>query len=734
MVPPVLACSPSAGAKPTGSACDGARAARTVSSTAAGSAPGWTCTCQSTATSRDGAGGHGRLRGGEERAEARQQRHRDRHPGRRGGEPRRPAGAPGPRSQSRDHRGVRSGRGPASTQRAVAPSASGRVEPRGDGRVVGRRRPAPRRARRPPSQQHRHTRSRGVPVELAGGLVGEDQPRAAGQHPRDGDPLGLAAGQLLGQRVGQLPERQPVQRGARPARRASASRDPGEQQRQRHVLERRPAPGSGWAPGTPRPTGPGRPAAAAQAGPATAPAGRACPGRPAGAAASTCPTPTARSARSACPAAPRSRPRAPRDRDRAAPRTSGSPRRSAPAADRCPVARRRALRPAVITRAPARRAGRPPGRRPRRTAGLWLATTTATAAARAATQQVEDLGLGRGVELAGRLVGEHHGRVVGQRHRQPGAGRLAAGQLARVGPAPGPRARPRRAPRRRPPWPRRGVRRLRRSATLAATRQVVEQVPRLRHSTPMRRAAHPRPAPARAGGSSAALDQTVPPSGSSSPARQRSSVDLPDPDGPDHAPPARPRPRQRHAVQGEGLLVARAVEAVQRPCRDGALRVARVARSRCHRSESVTIRHGSTLSAPCGPDRVSTTSPAALARTRSARRRRAPTCRSPGSTAESRVVGDQHRGARRPRHRRRRRAARSRAPSLQLRHVRGADRGHVGRGGAGATSMRTLLNLSVNTVAAPSAERAHPSGTDTTNAVPGGVNGTNTWLSGMSPA
>src|SRR6476620_7140194 len=49
-------------------------------------------------------------------------------------------------------------------------------------------------------------------------------------------------------------------------------------------------------------------------------------------------------------------------------------------------------------------------------------------------------------------------------------------------------------------------------------------------------------------------------------------------------------------------------------------------------------------------------------------------------------------------------------------------------------SMRTVFDLSVKTVAAPSVVRAHPSGTDTVNNPPGGVNGTNAWLSGMSPA
>src|SRR3954452_8234148 len=49
-------------------------------------------------------------------------------------------------------------------------------------------------------------------------------------------------------------------------------------------------------------------------------------------------------------------------------------------------------------------------------------------------------------------------------------------------------------------------------------------------------------------------------------------------------------------------------------------------------------------------------------------------------------------------------------------------------------SIRTVFNLSVKMVAAPSVLRAHPSGTDTVNSPVGGVNGTNAWMSGMSPA
>lgn len=48
-------------------------------------------------------------------------------------------------------------------------------------------------------------------------------------------------------------------------------------------------------------------------------------------------------------------------------------------------------------------------------------------------------------------------------------------------------------------------------------------------------------------------------------------------------------------------------------------------------------------------------------------------------------------------------------------------------------STRTLLNLSMNTVAEPWVALAHPSGTFTANAPPGVGHGTDTRVSGMSP-
>ena len=49
-----------------------------------------------------------------------------------------------------------------------------------------------------------------------------------------------------------------------------------------------------------------------------------------------------------------------------------------------------------------------------------------------AAQQVEDLGRGRGVEVAGRLVGEDHRGLGGERARHRDALLLAARQLGRA--------------------------------------------------------------------------------------------------------------------------------------------------------------------------------------------------------------------------------------------------------------------------------------------------------------
>ena len=52
-------------------------------------------------------------------------------------------------------------------------------------------------SRRTIGPEQGHDRAAGARVELACRLVGEEQVRAIGERPRDGDPLLLAAGQLV---------------------------------------------------------------------------------------------------------------------------------------------------------------------------------------------------------------------------------------------------------------------------------------------------------------------------------------------------------------------------------------------------------------------------------------------------------------------------------------------------------------------------------------------------------
>ena len=78
---------------------------------------------------------------------------------------------------------------------------------------------------------------------------------------------------------------------------------------------------------------------------------------------------------------------------------------------------------------------------------------------------------------------------------------------------------------------------------------------------------------------------------------------MPEPDGPgDGDDLAGARRVERHAAQGERLVVAGVEEAVE------ALRLEHRASSPSTARESVTMRHGSTLSAPLGPLSVRTTS------------------------------------------------------------------------------------------------------------------------------
>ncbi len=48
-------------------------------------------------------------------------------------------------------------------------------------------------------------------------------------------------------------------------------------------------------------------------------------------------------------------------------------------------------------------------------------------------QRLQDLSLGGTIQLAGRLIGEHRDRIIGQRHRQACSRQLAAGEIVRKG-------------------------------------------------------------------------------------------------------------------------------------------------------------------------------------------------------------------------------------------------------------------------------------------------------------
>ena len=73
----------------------------------------------------------------------------------------------------------------------------------------------------------------GAGVEVAGGLVGEDDRRAADQGPGTGDALLLAAGELVGPVVQPVPEADGVDHGVEPGLVDVA---PGDVQRQGDVL------------------------------------------------------------------------------------------------------------------------------------------------------------------------------------------------------------------------------------------------------------------------------------------------------------------------------------------------------------------------------------------------------------------------------------------------------------------------------------------------------------------
>ena len=86
--------------------------------------------------------------------------------------------------------------------------------------------------------EQRHHLDAGPRVEVAGGLVGEDDCGSVDQRARDGHALLLAAGELVRVVVEPLAEAHPLQRLARAPARAPAAGTPRVEQRQLDVLER----------------------------------------------------------------------------------------------------------------------------------------------------------------------------------------------------------------------------------------------------------------------------------------------------------------------------------------------------------------------------------------------------------------------------------------------------------------------------------------------------------------
>jgi hypothetical protein len=91
-------------------------------------------------------------------------------------------------------------------------------------------------------RQHRYRRRR---IKAGDWFVGQDQRTFLHQHTRDGDPLLLTAGELIGATGGEIQQLNPVERGeralavgpAKTARRRSPQRDMPEPPRQR-IVER----------------------------------------------------------------------------------------------------------------------------------------------------------------------------------------------------------------------------------------------------------------------------------------------------------------------------------------------------------------------------------------------------------------------------------------------------------------------------------------------------------------
>ena len=505
----------------------------------------------------DGPGGHGGCG-----------RRRGRRRGSPAGPPRRRPRTPSPRAGRLADAGAPPAQSSAATPSGRHRPAAGRstpvghlpagVEPRGDGLVVcrddqGRTELVHR------CHQHLHDVVRVLPVELAGGLVGEDEDRTAGEHPRTATrwawPPDSASGRA-------------------PARPPSSSRSSAAAARSTAAGSSTPARSSGSA------TFSMTSSAGTRLGPwNTTPTERPDPF-------------DARPARRPVQAGEQvqqrrlARARRPDQRDPHARRHG-----AVDVPDRAhlrPPRRNVRLTPVQRTRTcgdpgPARRRSSAP-----RTAGSRPHPPVA--------QGDHPVG-GRG---QGRAVTAHDDRHVATgglrataRGSRPPSWSPARRSARRRAPPPGrpparPRARRARTRRRRarpgrpgarpqpdraehlvdrPPWaPRRQAPH---ELDVGRDGQVVEQVPRRGDG---RRCARRASGPASASGRwliRRPRIQTVPPSGSSRPGQAAQQGRLARPGGPDQRHELARGHVERHTAQGEGLVVARAVEAVDRACRDG---------------------------------------------------------------------------------------------------------------------------------------------------------------------
>jgi len=219
----------------------------------------------------------------------------------------------------------------------------------------------------------------------------------------------------------------------------------------------------------------------------------------------------------------------------------------------------------------------------------------------AAAQEGDDLRARRLVELARRLVGEEHARLVRERDRQPGAGQLAARELR--GPSAGARGDAAALEHLGPParaGAAAGAGEALDDREVLVDREVPDEVRLLvQHADAVEAGARPRVL--RAARQAAPLDPNHAAVGLVEAGEAREQRGL--------ARPGRAGDRddlaavggQGHAAQGPGLVVAGVEEPVQVDRLEERGRAHPV-----HRSESVTIRHGSTLSAPRGPLSVRT--------------------------------------------------------------------------------------------------------------------------------